>query len=132
MVGVGGRHATGEREHQRDGVLGGGDGVAAGRVHDHDALARGGGHVDVVDADAGADDRAELARVLQTLGGDLGLRADDAGIELAERGGEFVALETEAGFDFDPGVPEQFDPGGFELVGDQHARHCDQIPETVV
>ena len=104
---------------------------AAGRVRDHDALARGRGHVDVIDADARAGDRTELARVLQALGGDLGLRADDAGVELAERGGEFVALEVEASFDFDPGVPEQFDPGGFELIGDQHARHCGQLPEAV-
>nr|WP_235028351.1 hypothetical protein [Caballeronia choica] len=40
-------------------------------------------HVDVIDADTSASNRAELAGILKALGGDLGLRADDAGVELA-------------------------------------------------
>ena len=36
--GVGGGDAPGQRHHHGDGVLGGGDGVAVGRVHHHDAL----------------------------------------------------------------------------------------------
>ena len=35
--GVGGGELAGDREHQRDGVLGGGDRIAEGRVHDDDA-----------------------------------------------------------------------------------------------
>ena len=64
-AGVGGGDVAGQGHQQGDGVLGGADGVAAGRVHDDDALARGGGHVDVVDADAGPDDGAQLAGVFE-------------------------------------------------------------------
>ena len=59
---VGLRDLAGERHHQRERVLGGGDGIAEGRVHDDDALGGGGLDVDVVDADAGAADHLELGR----------------------------------------------------------------------
>jgi hypothetical protein len=62
---IGLRDLAGEREHHRDGVLGGGDGVAEGRVHHHDAARGGGGDVDVVDADAGAADDLEPRRGVQ-------------------------------------------------------------------
>jgi hypothetical protein len=42
---------------------------------------------------------------------------------VTQRGLEFVALEAGAVIDFDPGGGEQFDSGGFELIGDQYARH---------
>src|SRR5205823_3421955 len=94
--GVGLRHPAGQREHEGDGVLGGGDGVPAGRVHDDDALAGGGGHVDVIDPDAGPGDGPELARVVEQLGGDLGGGPDDGGVGGAEGGLEVVALEAGA------------------------------------
>ena len=50
------RDVAGEREHQRDRVLGGGDRVGLRRVGDDDALLGGGRDVDVVHADAGAAD----------------------------------------------------------------------------
>ena len=60
LAGLGGavglRDLAGQRHHQRDGVLGGGDGVAERRVHDDDALGGRRLDVDVVDADAGAAD----------------------------------------------------------------------------
>ena len=62
---VGGGDVAGQGHQQGDGLLGGADGVAAGRVHDQDALARGGGDVDVVDADAGPDDDAQAAGLVQ-------------------------------------------------------------------
>ena len=101
---VGGRDVAGEGEQQGDGVLGGRDGVAARGVHDDDALARGGGDVDVVDADAGADDAAELAGVVEQLGGDAGAGADDGPVGGAEGGGEVVALEAGAVVDLDAGA----------------------------
>ena len=58
---VGLRDLARQREHQRDRVLGGGDVVAAGRVHHHDAALGRGRDVDVVDADAGAADDLQLA-----------------------------------------------------------------------
>ena len=53
------RDRAGEREQHADRVLGGGDVVAAGRVHHHDAAPGGRVDVDVVDADAGAADDAQ-------------------------------------------------------------------------
>ncbi len=52
--GVGRRHRAGEREHQRERVLGDADAVAAGRIHDQDAARAGRVEIDVVDAGAGA------------------------------------------------------------------------------
>ena len=60
--GVGRGNFTGQGEHEGHGVFRRRDGVPARRVHHHDALAGGGGHVDVIDADAGASDGSELAR----------------------------------------------------------------------
>ena len=73
-AGVGGGDVAGQGHEQGDGLLGGADGVAAGRVHDDDALARGGGDVDVVHADAGADDGPQLAGVFEQVGGDAACR----------------------------------------------------------
>src|SRR3546814_636189 len=57
---VGGGNLARQREHQRDGVLGGGDGVAVGRVHHDNSTSRGCRNVHVVDADAGAADDLQL------------------------------------------------------------------------
>ena len=52
--GVGRRNLPGDGKHQGDAVLGSGDGVAKGRVHDDHAPPRGLLRVDIIDADAGA------------------------------------------------------------------------------
>ena len=70
-------------KQQSDRVFRGGNGVPARRVHDHDALAGGGRHVNVVDADAGPGDGPQLAGVRQHLGRDLSLRADNDSVALA-------------------------------------------------
>jgi hypothetical protein len=54
--GVGLRNFTRQRQHQRDGVLGGRDRIAERRVHHDDALGGGRRDLDIVDADAGAAD----------------------------------------------------------------------------
>ena len=82
--------AAGQRDHQAEGQLGDGDGVGAGRVHHDDAAVRGGVGVDVVDADAGAADDAQLRRGLQQLGVDLHGGADDERVGVGELGGEAV------------------------------------------
>jgi hypothetical protein len=64
--GVGFGQLAGDGEHHRDGVFGGGDRVAEGRVHHDDAAARGGRNVDIVDADAGAADHLEIGRPLRS------------------------------------------------------------------
>ena len=104
---------------QGDGLLGGADGVAAGRVHDDDALARGGGHVDVVDADAGPDDGPQLAGVLEQLGGDAGVAADDDAVGGLQRFLQGGALEAGAVVELDAGLAEQVEAGGFEFVADE-------------
>ncbi len=72
-------------EEEREGVLGGGNGVAAGSVHyDHAAF----GcrlDVDVIDPDTGAADHSQLAARLQHGSGDLGFAADDDGAEVWNR-----------------------------------------------
>ena len=50
------RDVAGERNHEGERMLGGGDGVAAWRVHDDHAVGRGRGDIDIVDADACAAD----------------------------------------------------------------------------
>ena len=73
MHGVGRRHVAGQGEQERDGVLGGARRVLPPGVFMTTMPLRvAAGHVDVVDADAGPDDRPELAGVLEALGGDLG------------------------------------------------------------
>src|SRR5947208_2459279 len=86
------RDVPGQGHHHGDGVLGGRDGVAAGRVHDDDAAARGGGDVDGVHADAGPDDGPQLAGVFEQVGGDPGGAADDDAV-----GGAEGVLEDGAG-----------------------------------
>ena len=83
-LGIGFGDLAGEREHQRDGVFGGGDRVAERGVHHHDALRRGGGDIDVVDADPGAADDLEVGGGVEDLLGHLGRAADREAIILAD------------------------------------------------
>ena len=55
-------NCAGEREHQGDGMLGGGDRIAERRVHHHHAARGGGGDVDIVDPDPGAADDLQIGR----------------------------------------------------------------------
>ncbi len=50
------RYFARERHHHGDGVLGGGDGIAAWGVHDNDAVFAGGWNIDVINAGACATD----------------------------------------------------------------------------
>ena len=78
------RHPAREREQERDRVLGGGHDIAARRVDDEDAFARGCGDVDVVDPDAGAADDAELAAGVDDRCRDARLAADDQRVEVRD------------------------------------------------
>mmetsp|Transcript_20290 Transcript_20290/g.61860 ORF Transcript_20290/g.61860 Transcript_20290/m.61860 type:complete len:510 (+) Transcript_20290:320-1849(+) len=66
------RNVASERGDEGARVLSGGDGVAAGRVHDDDALLGGGDAVDVVDARPRPPDRRHLVRRLDDLRRDGG------------------------------------------------------------
>ena len=112
------------REHHGDGVLGGGDGIAEGRVHHDDAALGGGRHVDIVDADAGAaDDLAACVRGGEHLLGDLGGRADGEAVIVADDGEQLLLVLAEIGqvVDLDAALLEDLDGGLGELVGNENA-----------
>lgn len=85
---------AGEGEHEGESVFRGGDGVAARRVHDHDAVVGGGGAVDVIHADAGAADGFEIFCGSEDFRGDLGFRTDHEAVVVADDFEEFVRLEA--------------------------------------
>jgi len=82
----GARNRAGEGDHQADGELCHSDGVGSRRIHDDDALAGGGVGVDVIDANTGAPDDAELRRRLEQLGVCLNSRTDNEGVCVGEFG----------------------------------------------
>src|SRR5207248_9902585 len=95
-----GRGAVGgQRQHEGDGVLGGGDHIAGRRVDDDDAAPGGGVDIDVVDADAGAADHVELVAGPDHLSGDAGLAAHDQRLVVADRAHELVGRQAEADVD---------------------------------
>ena len=75
---------TRQRQHEREGVLGDSDGIAARRVHHHDAAFGGGVEIDVVDAHAGASDDAQLGGLVHHGGIDERGRAHQDGIRCGE------------------------------------------------
>ena len=77
---VGGSEVAGEGEHEGDGELRGGDRVAAGRVHDEDAPARGRREVHVVDPDPRPPDDLEVPGGVDHLGVHLAAAADENGV----------------------------------------------------
>ena len=75
----------GAHEHQHDGVLGDGVGVAGGRVDNGDVLGVGVVHVDVIEAGALLADDLEVLAGVHHLGGDgLGAAHNGVGLELGE------------------------------------------------
>ena len=120
---IGGRDLAGQREHHRDRVLGGGDRVAVGRVHDDDAALGRRRHVDIVDADAGAPDDFQRVRGGEQLGRDLGRRAHRQPVITGDAAAQFGRIEPGRDIGFDAARPENFDRARAESVGDQHLRH---------
>ena len=127
--GIGGRKLASDGEHQRDGVFGGRDRVAEGRVHDNDTTARGGGDIDIVDADAGAADDLEIGRRRNQFLGRLGGGADGETIVIADDFGELVLVlaELRLEIDFDAAIAENLDGGFRQFVGHEYARCHDGL-----
>ena len=120
--GVGGGDFAGQRAEHEEGQLGGGEGVAAGRVHHDDPALRGRLDIDVVHAHAGAADDFELTRGLEHLLGDLGFRAHHDGIDLGDDGqqvglGEAFFQHGDLKF---RALPEQFNAAGRDGIADQY------------
>ena len=74
--------------------------LPAGGVHYDDAGAGGGLLVDVVGADAGADDRLQAAIAVEHVGHQLDAAAADRAVEFVESIAEVVAFEAGANFVF--------------------------------
>src|SRR5712692_1527202 len=87
--GMGLRNVAGQRHQHGTGQLGGGDGVAAGRVHDHHAVLRGRFDIDVIDPDAGAAHDFQMRSGLDYLARDLRFGADDQGVGVGDQRQEF-------------------------------------------
>jgi len=119
------RDLAGQRHHQGDGVLGGGDGIAEGRVHDDDALGGGRRDVDIVYTDAGAGDHLEIGGGVDDLLGHLGGGADGQTVILADYFGQLVLVLAEIGqvVHLDAIVLEDLDGGGAEFVGYENLGH---------
>ena len=71
-------------------MLGGGDGVAEGRVHDDHTIAGAGVDVDIVDADTGAADDLQVAGLFQQFRRHLGRGADGEAIVVRDHVRQFV------------------------------------------
>ena len=80
-----------EREDQSHRQLGDRDRILAGAIRHVDAALRRGGHVDGVDAGAGADDQRQRARIHHRLGDLRRSHDEDGRLRLADRGDERVA-----------------------------------------
>ena len=83
------RHLAREREQHGKAQFGGGHGVAAGGVHHHRAMLRGGFDVHVVHAHAGAADHAQFRRGFDDFAGDLGFGTDDQRDGVGDDGQQF-------------------------------------------
>jgi len=123
-------HLPRQREHQRDRVLRGGDRIAERRVHHDDAARRGGGNVDVVDADAGAADHFEPRGAFEQFRCHLGRRSDREAVIIADDPGEFLFVEAGLHVDLDAAFLEDRDGGGREFVGDENAG-CHQMTSEI-
>ncbi len=125
---VGARDLAGEREHECDRMLGGGDRIAEWRVHhDHASRCRG-RNVDVVDADAGATDDFQLRRGLEQLGRDFGRGANGEPVIVADDLGELLLVESRFDVDLDAALLEDRDGGGGKLIGNENTRSHEGCP----
>ena len=88
--GCGGRRRVARHgQHERHGLLGGGDDVGKRRIADNDTALGGGFAVDIVNAHAGTADDLELFAVLNDLARDRGGGTDDEPIVVADDLHEF-------------------------------------------
>ena len=109
------------RKQQGDGVLGRREGVRAGGVHDHDAAAGGGVHVDVVDAGPGPAHHLQAPGPLDHVGGDLGGAAHHQGVVVADAVHQLVAREADAAVDREA-LRQVGDAGVRDRLADQDAQ----------
>ena len=120
---VGGRQLARERKHEADGELGDGDRVGTRGVHDHDAAARGGFSIDVVDTDAGSADDTQPGSLFHQSVVGLNRGANDERIRIGE-GSRQAVRQFVVGQHFPAGFScEHCDRGGRHFFG-QNNLHC--------
>ena len=114
------RDVAGEREHQRERVLGRGDRVGLRRVGDDDPALGRGGDVDVVHADAGAADDAQVVGALDHLGVELRRAADQDPVVVADALEQLLAGPVGAEVDVEA-LAQHVDAGLGDLLRDEDA-----------
>src|SRR5215210_9429876 len=112
------RDVPAEGEHQADGVLRGGDRVRLGGVGDHDPALGRRIDIDVVDARPGPADHLESLGPLDQVRGELGRRANQDAVELADSFLESVAVPVEAELDVEL-LPQELDARVGDLLRDE-------------
>ena len=88
-----------------------------------------GWNIDIVDADAGAADHFEAARLIEKFCGDLGRGADRKPVETRDCRGQLVFIFAEIGLkiDLDAAILEDLNSGGRQRIGDEDAGGHDGI-----
>src|SRR3954464_15033362 len=122
-AGIGGGQFAGQRQHQRDGVFGGGDGIAERRIHHDDAGGGGGGDIDIVDTDAGAAHHFQILGGFDHIGGDLGGGADGNAVILVDDLEQFFFRQSGLHIGFDAAFLEDGDGGRRQFIGNQNLGH---------
>src|ERR1019366_7976115 len=111
-----------ERQHHRDDMLGGGDGVAGRGVEDENAMPCCGLDVDVVDADTRAPDDPQTRRRGKDLGRDFGLTPNHERVVVTDAFAKHAWLEPGQDVDLAGGAQS-----GDAVLGDrvcnENARH---------
>src|SRR5207244_4207262 len=83
------------------------------------AFRRGGGDIDIVDADTGAADDLQAMRVFENVLGDLGRAADGETVISADDGFELVGRFASDFVDLDAALPEDKRGPGIHFVADE-------------
>ena len=102
------RYMAGQRHHHGYGVLGGGNGIAERRVHDHHFFAGAGGHVYIVHAAAGPGHGFKPGRRGKQVAGERGGRAHYYGVELGYAGLKLLRLHARPDHRLQAPFPEDF------------------------
>src|SRR4051812_8911840 len=113
------RDVPAEGEHQRQGVLGRGDRVRLRRIRDDDAPLGRGVDVDVVNSRPGAADHLEPLRAADQVRSELGGRADQDPVELADPLLELVPVPLQPELDVEL-LTQELDAGVGDLLGDEN------------
>ena len=121
--GVGVGDVAAEAEHECEGVLTRGNRVAAGRVHDYDALLRGGILVDIVRAHAGAPDYLEAGGIFQRGCGHLRGAPNHQPVIVVDDGRQFLFLLRRFDIGFNAGLAKQGHAFFTQVVQHQYAQH---------